>query len=264
MEKNTVKDHFDQRSREYDNIPNSWVNNRDILDPILDHINQLDKENLNILDLGAGTGAVSKYLAENLSKSYCITALDISEKMLKKIDNPKINVCVADATKIPFPDNYFDVIVSRQCLHYIKNLDMVICEIKRVLKTNGVFILAQIVPSSNKTKNHWKKTVEFRQPLRENYFSIEDWISLFANHGFSEEDLHTCFHTASVLNWVKKYDIHDEKLIQKYKSLFLNAPEHYQKDYYVKASGNDVLSKSFWGIMMFRNTNILDNCEPIK
>ena len=44
--------------------------------------------------------------------------------------------------KLPFPDNFFSVIIADLCLHYFteKKTKEIMHEIKRILKTNGVLL----------------------------------------------------------------------------------------------------------------------------
>jgi|GEM_PF-5296185 len=48
----------------------------------------------------------------------------------------------ADVENLPFPDNYFDVIISKHVLHHIPNLDKTLNEAHRCLKKDGVLIIA--------------------------------------------------------------------------------------------------------------------------
>lgn len=100
-----------------------------------------------ILDLGCGTGRHTVYLA-NLG--FQLTATDISEGGLKilrkklksqKIKNVELKHC--DMASLPFPDGYFDVILSIYVIYHatldkiIKTID----EIYRVLKNGGIVVL---------------------------------------------------------------------------------------------------------------------------
>ena len=89
-----------------------------------------------LLDVGAGSGICTKAF-----EKYCdCVALDPSEELLKKYDGNKI---VGKAEKIPFPDNYFDVVVSVTALHHA-NLKKALKEIFRVAKKDakiGITIL---------------------------------------------------------------------------------------------------------------------------
>ncbi|QSB02068.1 class I SAM-dependent methyltransferase [Methylomonas sp. EFPC1] len=50
----------------------------------------------------------------------------------------------------PFGDNSFDLIIAVDCLHFSKDLSLMLNEIRRVLKRNGIFIAALHTPEDIK------------------------------------------------------------------------------------------------------------------
>ncbi len=82
-----------------------------------------------LLDIGAGSGIGTKLFEKN----YTCIALDPSEELLKRYYGYKI---IGKAEKLPFPENYFDVVVSITSLHHT-DIKEVLKEIKRVIKKNG-------------------------------------------------------------------------------------------------------------------------------
>lgn len=248
-----ITKHFSSRSNTYDAI-STWVNNDTILSCITDCIPELlgEQEILNIVDLGAGTGAVSKYIHRKYPFNKKITAVDICQDMLSKISEPDIIKYVSSLENMPFLDNTFDVAVSRQCLHYVENLDQVIQEVKRIVKDNGVFVLSQIVPLESAVKDYWSKVIKFRQPLRKHYFSEKDWINLFICEDFSVLSIERFSHRGSVMKWASKYNISDFSMIEEHKKLLLNAPKQFIEEYNVLQNADDVNYDSFWFVAKFR------------
>ena len=61
-----------------------------------------------ILDIGAGTGIVSRFFKN-------VVSLDPSKKMLEKIKGEKL---VGKAEELPFKDKSFDMIISLTALHH--------------------------------------------------------------------------------------------------------------------------------------------------
>tara|TARA_Y100000310_G_C20655476_1_gene801752 strand:- start:488 stop:949 length:462 start_codon:yes stop_codon:yes gene_type:complete len=76
-----------------------------------------------ILDIGAGTGIVSKHFDN-------VTSLDPSKELLKQAKGEKV---LGKAEELPFSDKTFDTIVSLTALHHC-DMDKAIKEIKRVSK----------------------------------------------------------------------------------------------------------------------------------
>ena len=97
-------------------------------------------ESTNVLEIGAGMGENTEFLLATEAK---VCATDISEHSLsvieKRFNNDKLTTKVADMEKLPFADQSFDLIVSAGSLSYGDN-DIVMNEIYRVLKLQGVFI----------------------------------------------------------------------------------------------------------------------------
>jgi|GEM_PF-3204192 len=74
-----------------------------------------------------------------------VTLTEECEDMLKNsqqnIGNnfPRFKFKKINLNQLPFPEESFDVIVANHILFYVKNIDEVLAEIFRVLKTNGHF-----------------------------------------------------------------------------------------------------------------------------
>lgn len=245
-----IKKHFADRSNIYDEL-GTWVNNDTILSSILSCLPTSPNQTLNIIDLGAGTGAVSKYILKNYQFDKCITAVDICEEMLSQITDKGINKCIADIEILPFSNDSFDVVISRQCLHYIEQLKNVTYEIKRILRGNGIFVLSQIIPIKNVEEDYWRKLIKFRQPLRKQFLNEEDWIRTFSSEGFMPISVERFSHRSSIKKWVNKYKINNQPLIDEYKKLLITAPSSFIDAYNVSLNDDDVCYNSFWIVVKF-------------
>ena len=92
------------------------------------------------LDLGCGIGQFSKWFMEH---GYEVFSTDISNIALEKVKEFNNNVVNVDMRgKLPFEDNKFDVVFANLSIHYFSDSDTknLINEIKRILKSNGLFI----------------------------------------------------------------------------------------------------------------------------
>ncbi|WP_276391207.1 class I SAM-dependent methyltransferase [Eudoraea chungangensis] len=90
------------------------------------------------LDIGSGTGTSTLALLP-----YCksIVGLEPSEAMIKQaIPKPEITYVQANAEKIPFAAEEFDLITMAGCLFYAKSQKLV-HEISRVLKTGALVLI---------------------------------------------------------------------------------------------------------------------------
>lgn len=97
-----------------------------------------------IVELGAGSGSDIMSLAKSGAEAY---ALDFSSESLKSINfwakkkNTHIQTVRADIKKIPFPDNYFDLVYSVGLVEHFKKTLPLIKEQLRILKPGGFLIV---------------------------------------------------------------------------------------------------------------------------
>ena len=92
-----------------------------------------------ILDIGCGPrgslewadGALARVGIDPLANNY----------LKMGISDLKMLFIHSVAEKIPFPNNYFDIISSFNSLDHVRSLDTVISQIKKKLKKNGFFLL---------------------------------------------------------------------------------------------------------------------------
>ena len=118
-------------------------------------------DNSKILDLGFGGGMALKMISKK-HKKIKLFGIDFSEESIKTgtknnkkdIKNGKIELIKGDIEKMPFSDNYFDIITAFQTLYYWDNLDKKLLEIFRVLSEMGQFI---IVAEKYKINYHMEK-----------------------------------------------------------------------------------------------------------
>lgn len=106
-----------------------------------------DISNKTILDLGCGTGELSKRLSENAQN---ILGIDISQKMLNVANekNSRSNIEYKNLSleNISILNQKFDVIVSSLAFHYVENFQKLITDISRLLKKRGSLIFSQEHP----------------------------------------------------------------------------------------------------------------------
>lgn len=118
-----------------------WLN--DDLKRARDKVGLLKTKPNTVLDVGCGEGAFIGVLKDKFPgcNAYGIDISDVGIENAKK-RFPNGNYLVADATKIPFDNEYFDLVVSEGLLHIIEeeNKIKILKEIHRVLKTDGIFI----------------------------------------------------------------------------------------------------------------------------
>ena len=81
------------------------------------HLDFDSLKNKTVLDVGCGTGTMSKILYGAGADIY---AIDLSRKSIESVNKayPEIKAKVGDALHLDFPDNHFDIVISIGVLHH--------------------------------------------------------------------------------------------------------------------------------------------------
>lgn len=147
------------------------------------------KKNETILDIGCGTGDLTKKISELCEK---VTGIDNSIEMIQTAQNkyPEISFIHADAKDFQF-DNKFDAIFSNAVLHWIPQADITIQNANRHLKTGGRYVVEFGGKGCNYCIiNTLKEQLDkegFDYPSLENmlyYPSISEYSTILENNGF--------------------------------------------------------------------------------
>ena len=94
----------------------------------------------SLLEIGAGHGRDSKFFQEN---GFQVTCIDLSPEMVKLCRQKGLHAYVMDMVNLDFPDNSFDATYSLNSMLHLpkKELPIVLENIRRALKPNGLFFL---------------------------------------------------------------------------------------------------------------------------
>jgi ubiquinone/menaquinone biosynthesis C-methylase UbiE len=97
----------------------------------------------NLLEVGTGSGIFLPELSRHCESLYACDVhphFENINKLLKSYKVPHFDVSTQSIEKTTYPDNFFDVVIAVSVLEFVKDLNSGINEIKRILKTDGVFI----------------------------------------------------------------------------------------------------------------------------
>jgi len=115
-------------------------------------------EEYTVLEIGCGNGELWLENFDKLPRKINIMLSDISKGMIKdvkkSIKDNRFNFDVFDACEIPYGDNCFDVVIANHMLFYCKDVNRVISECYRVLKSNGILVC------STYGRNHMKEITD--------------------------------------------------------------------------------------------------------
>lgn len=93
-----------------------------------------------LLEIGGGATQLLDFFHQGLK--YAIDPLaDFYQKEFSDILNPGIIWSVSKAEEIPYPDEFFDVIIMRNVLDHVDSVDKTLSEMRRVLKPKGLVYL---------------------------------------------------------------------------------------------------------------------------
>lgn len=133
-----------------------------------------DVENLQILDLGCGDGSFGLKLSERGAASY--KGIDGSKNMIELAhSNLEGSLCQVEQGRIEnysFPQEAFDLVISRLALHYIADIERVFQNIYFALKTNGRLIFSIEHPVITSSEKRWEGKGKRQDWLVDNYFAI--------------------------------------------------------------------------------------------
>ena len=109
----------------------------------MDHFPNRAHEELYVLDIGTGPGFFAILLSE---MGFCVTAVDLTPAMLDEARRnagrlaEKIRFLEMNAEQLDFPDDSFDVIVSRNLTWNLPHPEKAYAEWSRVLRPGGLLL----------------------------------------------------------------------------------------------------------------------------
>ncbi len=165
-----IKDFYNKNAKKYINLRNHyWSKVRkfiNLMDEIVLHQNI---SNPTFLDLGCAHG---KYFY--LTKNYESYGLDISDVLVSKATelHPETNIMVGSVLHLPYENIKFNFVLSVSVIHYLDYLEqeIMIKEIIRVLKAEGLCFISGLTSISTSHYNIFKDKLETNNLLEQDTF----------------------------------------------------------------------------------------------
>ena len=172
---------------------------------LLDYIDY--KPNISALDIGFGTGFPLTEIAMRLGESSKVYGIDPWTNVIlranKKIEYYRItNIKIFEgvAESIPLKDNSVDLIISNNGINNVSDINQVISECSRIIKSGGQFVQTMNLDKSmfefygqlEKVLSDLSMSTEIelmRQHIYEKRRPLDEMISMIQNHGFIIKDL---------------------------------------------------------------------------
>ncbi|MBP1968474.1 ubiquinone/menaquinone biosynthesis C-methylase UbiE [Virgibacillus natechei] len=147
-------------------------------------------EKKSVLDVGCGTGQTSAYIQEQYQCT--VTSLDSNKIMVDKARQRflslqlPVEVIEGSAEALPFNESVFDMVLSESVASFT-DASLTIPAFKRMLKSDGVLIVVEMVLEKPLIEKEMKPIVDFygvHQLLTES-----QWYDRFKRVGFTHIDI---------------------------------------------------------------------------
>ena len=150
------------------------------------HLNGIDA--VNIAELGCGGGRNTAELLNRYEKAK-ITALDYSEVSVKKAQEHNKDMIAAGRCKVikgnvaelPFEDGSFDLATAFETVYFWPGLEHCFCEVCRVLKPGGAFMICNESDGTDETSQKYEKIIEGMK-----CYTVDELSSALKSAGFAE------------------------------------------------------------------------------
>lgn len=224
-----VKAHFEEEAKEFDEIILKLIPYyEDMVNALICSIPFDHDASIRVLDLGCGTGTITKTLKEKF-KNAEVTCLDLAENMIemakiKLQEYNDIDYVIGDFYDYNFSENY-DVIVSSLALHHLVTDDDKKGFYKKIydaLISKGVFLNADVVLGSNEYLQSlyvakWKEFMNLSVSMKEieqkwipaaeaedHPAKLIDHVNWLHDIGFKDVDVIWKYHGVAVYGGYKK------------------------------------------------------------
>jgi SAM-dependent methyltransferase len=184
-----------ERARSFDRAADEYERTRPEYPPALLDALPLGAD-AEVLDVGAGTGKLTRVLAQRYRRVIAVEPLDGMRAILERVV-PTAKSYAGSAEAIPLPDASVDAVFAGQAFHWFAN-DRAIAEFARVLRPGGVLALVWNEPDGGRPSPLPEQYEAYLKELHDAGMSVFDaappWQDVIAGGPFGE------VHEAAVLH----------------------------------------------------------------
>eukprot|EP01083_Nonionella_stella_P162386 533093_1 len=167
-----------------------------------------------ILDLACGPGMITTECA--LKRPHKVYGMDITKEMLDIAKEHAVEHGVDDiiefiegnVERLPFNDNTFDIVITRWTFHHFDQLDRVIKEIHRVLKseTGKLVFLEFCAPNGTEKSDVFNAMHTIRDPSHVWAYNETGWMQQVHDGGFAMHNIEIVQRISKEMNWLQFID----------------------------------------------------------
>jgi len=149
----------------------------------------------NCLEVAAGNGTVSQWLAETVGPTGHVVTTDIDTRFLERLSRPNLEVRRLDITQDALGEGY-DLVCGRAFLHHIPQRIELVAKLAAAVKPGGYMLFEEpdfhpVLATDNATlREFWEGVLAWAADQGIDYFIGRKLGALFAKAGFTDISVH--------------------------------------------------------------------------
>lgn len=196
-----------------------------------------------VLDLATGAGNTALAIASRVAH---VVAADLSFGMARTARRRVIeaalpvSVAVADAERLPFRADAFDLAVCRIAPHHFEDASAAFADVARVVRAGGRFVLVDSAsPGDDEADSFLQEAEVLRDPTHVRAHRPGDWARLIRDAGFVVERLEVVRKRHAFDPWVARAHV-DSATARELHRRFLSAPPAARRALAIESRGGRV------------------------
>lgn len=143
-----------------------------------------------VLEVAAGTCATGRELAPYVGSVTCVditpAMLEIGKEEAKKLNISNMHFEIGNAENLPYPDESFDVVISRLAFHHFTDIKIPFSEMHRVLKPKGQLVIIDMEAAEVEVRDMEDKLEILRDPSHVKNIGRQEFMVLYRSHGYKQ------------------------------------------------------------------------------
>lgn len=207
-----VRQEFTQQAQAYALMP--AITNRDRLVRLVQAVHP--QPGAQVLDVATGPG----YIAATFAEAGCeVIGLDLTEAPLALAEQMRqarglenLSFQSGDAEQLPFSEQSFDIVVCRYALHHCEDPRLVLTEMARACRTQGLVVVEDLVTSEHPERAAYQNRFErLRDTSHVRALPISEFLALLTECQLEVEQIYTDQLTPAVETWLANAQTSEER-----------------------------------------------------